>query len=243
MNNLDYIENYFSSNPGELQRKEFAEKIINDKTFAAEVSFYMSVKKALSDESAEAKKIRFREIYDNGKVIQMTGRSSKKLWGYVAAACLLAAVLLVTHFTGVKQSPQELAQNYFQKNLSELSVKMGNADDLQTGLIYYNRGRYDAALSTFENILKTDPANIAAKKYAGIVCLRMKNYDKALYYFTSLESNKALISNPGKFYRAITLMIRNKPGDTGVAKTLLQSVVDDHLEGFEQAEEWLKKLD
>ena len=71
---------------------------------------------------------------------------------------------------------------------------------------------------------------------------RLNNYDKALEYFTILEADTGLYSNPGKFYKAITLLKRNKDGDKDAAKLLLEQVRDENLEGKKEAEEWLKKF-
>ena len=81
-----------------------------------------------------------------------------------------------------------------------------------------------------------------AKKYAGIVSLRLKEYDKALMYFSMIESDTSY-SNWGKFYKALTLLERDKKGDIEAAKILLQQVRDNELEGKKEAEEWLKKID
>jgi tetratricopeptide (TPR) repeat protein len=119
---------------------------------------------------------------------------------------------------------------------------MGNADSMQTGLKLFNSDKLTEALSIFETLVKSDPKNSEAKKDAGIVSLRLNNYDKALEYFTMLATDTSLYSNPGKFYEAVTLLKRNKDGDKETAKLLLQQVRDENLEGKSEAEEWLKKL-
>ena len=80
------------------------------------------------------------------------------------------------------------------------------------------------------------------KKYAGIVALRLGEYDKAINHFVQLESYTHLYSNPGKFYHSLTLMKRDLPGDAERAKQLLNDVVQNHLEGNKDAEIWLKKM-
>jgi tetratricopeptide (TPR) repeat protein len=83
--------------------------------------------------------------------------------------------------------------------------------------------------------------DISAKKYAGIVYLRLSNYDKALAYFQDLEKYTSLYANPAIFYHALTLMKRNQPGDKQTAKQLLQQVVQNNLEGKGNAKQWLDK--
>lgn len=119
-----------------------------------------------------------------------------------------------------------------QQNWQTLGVTMGSQDSLETGLSLYNSGKLAEALTMFETLAKNSTANNTnAKKYAGIVSLRLQNYDKALAYFSMLEAETSLYSNPGKFYKAVTLLKRNKNGDKEAAKSLLIQVRDNDLEG------------
>jgi tetratricopeptide (TPR) repeat protein len=93
----------------------------------------------------------------------------------------------------------------------------------------------------FESIIQRDSSDFSAKRYAGIVYLRLGNYDKALDHFKQLEKNTSLYSNPATFFHALTLMKRNQPGDKQQARRLLQQVIDNDLEGKETAQQWLKK--
>ena len=51
-----------------------------------------------------------------------------------------------------------------------------------------------------------------------------------------------MLSNPGLFYKAVTLLKRNKEGDVKQAKELLEQVVKEHLDNSKEAAEWLKKF-
>ena len=242
MENLEFIENYFKGiNDGE-QKIEFEKKIMEDASFAEEVAFYISTNGLLKQQADEEKKQRFREIYEQQKVIPIS-QPLRKLWKYMAAASLIIAVILVTWFLwGNKKSPQQLADAYVQQNFQRLPVTMGTHDSLQTGLDLFNSKKLTEALTLFERLIKNNPSNSDAKKYAGIVSLRLNDYDKALQYFTMLEADTGLYSNPSKFYKAITLLRRNKAGDKDAARLLLLQVRDKNLEGKNEATEWLKKI-
>ena len=118
----------------------------------------------------------------------------------------------------------------------------GREDSLQSGLRLYNEAKFSEALQQFENIVKTDTSNFTAKKYTGLVYLRLRQYDKAITVFTQLQQYTSLYANPATFYLALTLMERNSAGDTTEAKKLLQQVVQNDLEGKEIAQQWLGKL-
>ena len=242
MNNMGYIESYFKGNNTAEQKLQFENKILTDAAFADEVAFYISVNGAMKQELYEEKKQKFREMYESQKVIAMKPRV-RSLWKYMAAASVIMAAFLLTWFFSVNSlSPHQLADKYIQQNFKTLNVTMGNGDSLQMGISLFNSGKPDEALSIFETLENSDPSNSEAIKYAGIVSLRLNNYDKAIKYFSLLAVDSSLYSNPGKFYKAIALLERNNEGDKGVAKQLLQEVVDRDLEGKNEAEKWLKKF-
>lgn len=242
MDNTEYIESYFKGNNTAEQKLQFENKILNDADFADEVAFYISANGAIKQELYEEKKQRFREIYESHKVIAMQPRV-RSLWKYMAAASVIIAAFLLTWlFSMNSSSPHQLADKYIQQNFKTLNVKMGNSDSLQAGINLFNSGKLNEALSVFESLENSDASNSEATKYAGIVSLRLGNYDKALEYFSMLEADTTLYSNPGKLYKAIILLERNREGDKAAAKQLLQEVVDKDLEGKNEAEKWLKKF-
>ena len=102
--------------------------------------------------------------------------------------------------------------------------------------------KFSEALAQFESIVLNDSSVFTAEEYAGITALRLKEYDKALFWFEKLENHKGLYSNPALIYEALTMMNRNLPGDAAKVKQLLQKIISDDLEGKEFAQEWLKKM-
>jgi tetratricopeptide (TPR) repeat protein len=115
------------------------------------------------------------------------------------------------------------------------------ADSMQTGVRLYNEGRFSESLLQFEKIIQSDTGSYDAEKYAGIVCLQLGKYDEAIGWFVKLENNTHLYINYGKFYHALTLLERGQKNDNVLAKQLLQQIVDQGLEGKENAAKWLEK--
>ncbi len=242
MDNMEYIESYFQGIKSDTQKQQFEKRIIEDASFAEEVAFYVSANNTVHQQLQQEKKQRFRELYEQQKVIPMW-QPVKNIWQYMAAASVIVAVIVLSWFMyAQKNAPQQLAGNYIQQNFKTLSVTMGNTDSLQTGLNLYNSGKLGESLAVFEKQAQNNSANIDAQKYAGIVALRLKNYDKALRYFTMLETHRSLYSNQGKFYKAITLLRRDDNGDKDAAKRLLNEVIAKNLEGKSQAVKWMQKL-
>ena len=230
--------------PSADMRKEFEKKLAEDKEFAEEVAFYLSAKDVIGEEALTEKKERFKKLYDEYKKNNAPrGQQGilRKLWPYVAAAAIIAA-LIIGRNAFFQPSAQQIADNYIKDNFQTLSVTMSTKlDSLQKGLSLYNEGKRTDALQQFESMIRNDSSSVEAIKYAGIVSLQLNEYDKAIAYFSHLE-NFQLYSNPGKFYHALTLLKRNQPGDKQQVSQLLQQVLQNDLEGNETAKRLLNKL-
>jgi TolA-binding protein len=241
MENADYIESYFNNGLSVAEKEQFEQKIITDAAFAEEVVFYCSAWQTAKNELAEEKKKRFAQIYQQNISIRKPG-GTIKLWKYAAAAAIVTGIIFGSYFFLRPVSPQRLANQYIQQHLQSLSITMSSkADSIQDGLNLYNEGKLQPALQQFEAIIHAYPSNFNAKEYAGIVSLQLKQYDKALSYFSQLENYPNRYSNPAKLLKAITLMKRNGSGDAKQAKALLQQIMQNDLEGKETAKEWLSK--
>ncbi len=241
----DYIEAYFTQTLGEEERKNFEKRCVNDKDFANEVAFYITSRQAIRQELLEQKQREWKAldaINEERHTIKPRSKIFIQRWYSSAAA---ACVILVTglYFLLQSASTQQLAGDYINKNYLQLGVKMNpRPDSSQTAIEAYNNKEYNTALSLFEALEKSHPENSEEKKYAGLVYLVTKNYDKALQQFNELANMKGMFSNAGNFLKAITLMQRNAPGDKDRAKQLLQQIVKENTEGSGQAKEWLKKF-
>jgi tetratricopeptide (TPR) repeat protein len=244
VNNLEYIDNYFSGGSSSALKNEFEKKVHDDPSFAEEVAFYLSTMQAAKEQSQKANKERFKEVYAQyNKKNSIVAEKSlvRKLWPYLAAAAVITAIVIGWYAWMNPVSPQQLADRYANEHFQNLSVSMSSKQDsLQEGLRLYNAGKPEQALIQFENMIRNDSSSVQAIKYAGIASFQLRNYDKALKYFEELENYPGLKVNPGKIYHAITLMKRAQQGDKEKAKELLNEVVQNNLEEKTKAREWLK---
>lgn len=249
---LEYIEAYFEKQLSIKERQIFEDRCIQDANFAGEVAFYISTRKAIRQTLLEQKRSQWSVENTDSTVIEpdfttilpsgpasVKKMSFRKWIPYAAAACLLLAVATFSFYG--QETPHQLAKKYVN-TLTHIDQNMGSADSLQQGINAYNVKEYDAALPIFQNIYQAYPDHSDAKKYIGLVYLMKEDYDKALIHFDELSQRKDLLSNPGAFLKAVTLLKRNKQGDKEDAKVLLEQVVqDDNLEHKKEAAEWLKK--
>ena len=243
MSDLAYIDKYFKKELTQEEITEFERKINDDPLFAEEVAFYCSAVQSITDQLAEEKKKQFRKIYDDGKLHRSSKPAViKRSWIYIAAAAAVIGLIIGWYLFARPSSIQHLADRYIEQNLIEMGVRMaGNEDSLDAAIRLYNENKLPEALRQFEMIIQSDSIAVLPKKMAGIVSLRLENYDRAIDYFTQLEK-LSLYSNPGKLYHAIALIKRNRNSDKEMIKQLLQQVVEQDLEGKETAQEWLKSL-
>jgi tetratricopeptide (TPR) repeat protein len=245
MSDFNYIDSYFKGELPLEETRNFELKIREDAVFAEEVAFYCSAMQAVKDQLAEEKRKQFRKIYDEGKFHddKVKPMIVKKLWPSIAAAAVVAGLIFGLYMYSRPSSPGHLADQYIKQHFQvEMGVKMAAREDsLDAAMQLYNEGKLPEALLQFEKIIQTDSTAEVAKRMAGIVSLRMGEYDKALDYFTQLE-NLNLYTNPGKLYHAISLIKRNRPGDNEMVKQLLQQVIEKNLEGKETAQKWLKSF-
>ncbi len=251
METIEYIDSYFRQTLNENERTAFEKKCEDDNAFAQEVAFYVTARQSLREELLQQKQSVWQT--KNGKeelptsaeefpFIPSLKKSLASRWvTYAAAACLVLAASV--YFFEANTSPKRFAENYIKTNYSSLSQTMdASHDSIQVGIAAYNDKEYDKALQLFEGVEKNHPSNSDAKKYAGLAYLQKKNYDKALQQFDALANMKGLFSNPGDFWKAVTLMERNKTGDKEEAKKLLQKVVNEKEAESDKAAEWLKKI-
>ncbi len=240
--NLEYIESYFEQKLTVADKELFEQRCSNDEDFAADVAFYISTRQAVRLSLLEQKRLVWQKAAQQQTQPASVEAPVRKMFfskwlPYAAAACILAAIA----FFSLKgtNSPPQMASEYLAKNMAHISGTMdGSRDSMQAGINFYNLGKYDTALSIFNNYSSTHPENSNAKQYAGMAYLASHKYTKALAAFDELAQQK-LFSNPGLFYKAVTLLNRDEMGDKDAARKLLQQVKDKNLEGSKQATEWL----
>ena len=241
MDSLEYIDNYFRGLLTEEERSEFDKRILSDPAFAEDLAFYINAGNLVKAQVAAEKTARFRALYDQHRLTKARPSPVIRLWPFAAAAAVLIVVAGLWWIFARPAGPEKLANTYIDRQLANLPVKMSSVQDsLEKAVSLYNEGRLEEALERFRQILQKDPDLVQAKNYAGIVYLRIKEYDKALDYFQQSAKDTTLYSNPAVFYESLTLMKRNRPGDASKARQLLQVVVDHNLDKKEDATEMLK---
>jgi tetratricopeptide (TPR) repeat protein len=243
MKHLAYIDEYFKSTEPAVDSREFEQKLLDDTSFAEEVAFYLTTQRLLQEKARNEKIERFRKLYDQQPVSSSplrVVRPVNRIWRYVAAAAVIVGLIFTINLL-LPVSKQQMADRYIRQELLDLDVSMNGAiDSVQEMRDLYNQGKLSESLAISEAIINNNRGNLKALEYAGVINLRLQKYDEALRWFKQLSEQKAY-SNKGVFYQAVTLMKRNQPGDLPLAKSLLDEVVKNDLDGKAFAEKWLEK--
>lgn len=234
MTNLERIENYYDHSLSEAEREAFEAELKSNPALVEEVAFWVQARAAAQEEAKARRKSEFVQL--SKKVTQRNQRAIT--YALSAAASILLFLTLGWWEASTNMAlNNEWANNYIEKNFSTLTTQMSARNDsLQMGINRYNSGDLPKAQVIFNQLLARDSLNAEAEKLAGIVSLRRGEYDQAIKHFHHLSTRTDLVSNPGKFYEALTLLQRNLPLDKKKAENLLKEVRKGKLEGWKEVE-------
>jgi tetratricopeptide (TPR) repeat protein len=159
---------------------------------------------------------------------------------YLLAAVLMLLILAISWFMlrPAQTDLRKLADGYALDHFLRIRMNVSE-DSLRLAISKYHDGHYATSLRLCEGVLKREPASTDARQIAGIVYLHLLDYTPAIEHFHELGKQHSLPSNPGKFYEAIALLKRDASGDREKAKLLLEEVIDQNLEGKNEAVIWL----
>lgn len=231
MNNLDILDDYFRGHLSGPEKARFEQQVVTDPDLAKAVAFYVQARQTARQQAQTSRKAEWATLREQNTV-------SKPLWlpmAWVAAACVLL-VLGFFLFRPTPMTPSAVADRYIQGNLTTLPVTMDSQPDtLKLARQAYNDGQFAKAETLLTILQRKDADNTDALKVAGLISLRLGNYDKAIEQFHRLSQRTDLRANPGFFYEAIARMKRNQTDDAATARQLLQTVVDQNMEGKKAA--------
>lgn len=231
---LEQIEVYLNNKMSLSERQDFENQLSINKELVEELAFYLQAKASNQEIAREKRKTEFEELRT-----KITNRSPRKIKPLIWISGLAASVIFALGFWWFSQinvsNPTVFTDAYIREHFEILPVKMdGISDSLQMGLRLFNERKLSKAQLIFKDILRKENSDSEATKYAGITALRLKKYGEAINYFQLLANQKNLYSNPGKFYEALTLT-KQQPMNKKEIEKLLKDVIDNNLEGSEEA--------
>ncbi|ADB38724.1 hypothetical protein [Spirosoma linguale] len=242
---LETIENYVTGQLTPDERTRFEAALRTDPAVAEALAFYMLSKQAAKEQAREQRKSELDSLRKPASIWSVPMR-------WAAAASITVLLGLGWYFFRPTNSPEmasRRADAYIAQHFMQLPTTMDGsssgsttADSLKTAVGLVNSGKLAEADALAQDILKRQPTNDSALKYAGIVALRRENYDQAISLFHRLSERTDLYSNPGLFYESLTLLKRGRPMDKEQAKKLLDEVITRNLDGRREAKELIDLL-
>lgn len=227
------IEKYFNNELNDGERLAFEQALLDQPRLADETAFYIQSRRAAEK---AAKERLLKDRHQRWQSLPKPVYYNRQMWIGIAAAIILIFGAVLFFAKSFRQSPSERSITYFADYLHELPVHLGGDEEsLQNAIKAYNEGRYQAAVGYSETFLQGQPNNSEALKVLGLSYLQLQLYQEALSVFHRLSTETALYSNPGKFYEALSYLLRNKEGDALKGQKLLQEVIDKNLEGKQAA--------
>jgi tetratricopeptide (TPR) repeat protein len=239
---LKPIDNYFTGQLTPPEKMRFEQQIVADPHLAESVAFYVQARQTARQQAVTAQAERKAEW---ATLRERQGVVHKSRWApmsYAAAACVLLLLGFFVFWPN-PSAPAEVADRYIRENLTTLPITMsGQPNNLQLARQAYNTGQFAQAETLIASWQKRQPDNTEVLELAGLVSLRQGDYDKAIGQFHRLSQRTDLQANPGLFYESIARLKRNQSGDEATARKLLQTAIDQNLDGKKGAKELIDDL-
>lgn len=250
---LETIENYVTGQLAADERARFEDALRTDPAVADALTFYMLSKHVAREEAHAVRKAELDALRRQTAPAQSFWSAPMR---WVAAASIVILLGLGWYFFQPANGPanselavSQLTDAYVAQHFTKLSTDMdggssgsNSLDSLRQGINLYNKGMQTEADVIFQDVLKRQPDLESALTYAGITALRRGKYDQAITLFHRLSQRTGLVSNPGTFYEALTLLKRDQPTDKKQAKRLLEDVIIHNLQGKGEAQQLVDKL-
>ncbi|MBA4853846.1 hypothetical protein [Emticicia sp. BO119] len=229
---LALIESFFNNELPEQQRQEFELKCSTDPAFAETVALYVKTKYGFKKLHRNQRKAEFEQLLQKHKPA-LVPHPTVRYW---IAAVTVICIAILSWLYLKDPDLSKLADTYVDNNFMTLSTTM-SADKatFKQAINLFNKGELAKAGAIFDSLSEYN--NPEALKYAGIAYLRLTNYTLALEHFETLQQQN-LQSNPGTFYKALTLLKRKQHNDLTEAKKLLEKVKKEKSEGWQEIEKW-----
>lgn len=234
------IEHYFNAKLTGAEKQQFETDLTANTDLADDTAFYLQARVA-AQRAAHEGLLKEKHQQWSALANDSSKTLSRNSWIGIAAAVLLI-ILSIFYFNDSFQKDLSVrAENYLANNLKELPLHLSDEEQSLQGAIQdYNQQKYKESIVSAVTYLVQHPSDADALKVIGLAQLQLQKYDEALPYFQQLAAQTQLYSNPGKYYKAITYLLRDQPGDQEKAKNLLNEIIEKNLEGKQEALKLLK---
>lgn len=250
----DQIELFIQGNLTGEDLSTFKSRIASDEAFAKEVALHREVQKVILDGKTEDFKSSLQQVEStyftgNIKSVELNPWYIRQ-WYWIAASVtilLVGGVYLFYEQWGTPKTTDELFISYYQpyevRTLRSVTsdVPLPTPDDPKQDLLdesfsAYHDGKFDKAFSTLEEAIKSNPENMIAQFYRGVVAIQLEDHLTAIAAFNKVvDHGDNLLIVQAKWYLSLVYMKQNKV-------QLTQKLLDEIILQSEDYQDLAKSL-
>ncbi len=132
-------------------------------------------------------------------------------------------------------------QEYFQTYTNTTPIVRGDESTgiMENAMIEYEAGKYKTALRILEDVLNTEPDNMAALFYAGICHLNLKQSDQSIPHLKRVSDGSSIFVEPAIWYLGLAYL-RNERLEQ--AQRTLQNIASKDGLFQEEAQKLLQEM-
>jgi len=211
--NITLFDQYLANELEAQDRTSFESRLEEDAIFKGEFEAYKEFE-------ASIRSVETVEIYDrvqswDQQTLNSVAKIRKiKFWMTVAASAAVVFIVMSVFLKG--SSNTELVDEYFEP-YGNISTVRGKKETIDQGLSFYDREKYQQALTQF----KQYPQDTLAIFYSGESYLALKEYKKAIERFDKIIDFNINLSEVARFHKGISLIGLGKRGE---AKKVLSEI-------------------
>ena len=214
---LETIEQFIFQEMDNEETMAFAKKLNSDLTLQQKLETVKLLVVGVQEVEMGKKLDQFHnELLPKTKnrIQRRTKTFTLKKW-LVAASVLVIAGLGSLLLLNLDSKGEKLFATYFHPEPGLIST-MGTSDNylFDRAMVDYKVGNYDAALKTWENLLKMKPGNDTLNYFIGSSWLMKEKQETAIFYFNNVISNKnSIFRNDALWYTGLALLKSNKKAE------------------------------
>jgi tetratricopeptide (TPR) repeat protein len=146
----------------------------------------------------------------------------------VAAIGSIALVSYLTFFRG--PSLDQLYSKYYSVYQADIPVSSRGTEqtdlnlEFEQGIIEYNKGDFQKSLDFFQNALYDEGKDPVISFFAGLACMEIKQFEKAIGYLNITKEADSLYSTKATWYIALSYL---KLGEIEKASEQLDELIEE----------------
>ena len=203
----EFIIRYADNELSEEERRQFEADLLTDASLAAELSFYLEVRRALEqrlppDAGADALQSTLSSL-NKEYFASPVRRPSRIRWiAYSAAA---ACIVVVVGIYLVSSGNRDFIDRLGRTEMVSTESRGANADSvLQQAAVFFNNQQFDKALPLLDKAVAADSSSQLALFYRGIAEWHTGSVGLARKDLTNVYNGESLLRYEAAFYLSLT---------------------------------------